>query len=113
MIPGDCAIYRLFVGEETFWRVCDQVVCSIDSGKPIDGRRGWWKEQVAEYNRQRFDDLIATGRALIIVDELHRLRESIDQVTRYRSSKDWPGLHFTCCCSRRGHTKERPMPSTP
>jgi len=73
MIPGDFAIYRLFVGEETFWRVCDQVVCSIDSDKPIDGRQGWSKEQVAEYNRQRFDDLIAAGWDLIIVDEFHRL----------------------------------------
>ncbi|MGH8069881.1 MAG: DEAD/DEAH box helicase [Candidatus Entotheonellia bacterium] len=84
LIPGDFAIYRPFVGEENFWRACDQVVCSMDSVKPIDGRRGWSREQVAEYNRQRFDDLIAAGWDLIIVDEAHRLGGSTDQVARYR-----------------------------
>ena len=56
----------------------------MDSVKPIDGRRGWSREQVAEYNRQRFDDLIAAGWDLIIVDEAHRLGGSTDQVARYR-----------------------------
>jgi superfamily II DNA or RNA helicase len=81
LVPGDFAIYRPFVGEENFWRACDQVVCSMNSVKPIDGRRGWSREQVAEYNRQRFDDLIAAGWDLIIVDEAHRLGGSTDQVT--------------------------------
>jgi superfamily II DNA or RNA helicase len=56
----------------------------MDSVKPIDGRRGWSREQVAEYNRQRFDDLIAAGWDLIIVDEAHRLGGSTDQVARYK-----------------------------
>jgi superfamily II DNA or RNA helicase len=84
LIPGNFASYRPFIGEENFWRACDQVVCSMDSVKPIDGRRGWSKEQVAEYNRQRFDDLIAAGWNLIIVDEAHRLGGSTDQVARYK-----------------------------
>jgi superfamily II DNA or RNA helicase len=84
LIPGDFASYRPFIEEENFWRACDQVVCSMDSVKPMDGRRGWSREQVAEYNRQRFDDLIAAGWDLIIVDEAHRLGGSTDQVARYR-----------------------------
>jgi len=84
LIPGDFASYRPFIGEENFWRACDQVLCSMDSVKPIDGRRGWSREQVAEYNRQRFDDLIAAGWDLIIVDEAHRLGGSTDQVARYK-----------------------------
>jgi len=39
---------------------------------------------VAEYNRERFEDLIAAGWDLIIVDEAHRLAGSTDQVARYR-----------------------------
>ncbi|HXH09494.1 MAG TPA: helicase-related protein [Alphaproteobacteria bacterium] len=84
LIPGDFASFQPFVGAENFWRACDQVVCSMDSVKPIDGRRGWSREQVADYNRRRFDDLIAAGWDLIIVDEAHRLGGSTDQVARYK-----------------------------
>ena len=37
-----------------------------------------------EYNRERFDDLIAAGWDLVIVDEAHRLGGSTDQVARYK-----------------------------
>ena len=66
------------------WHQTAQVICSLDSVKPIDGRRGWSREQTAEYNRQRFDDLVNAGWDLIIVDEAHRLGGSTDQVARYR-----------------------------
>ena len=62
----------------------DQVICSLDSVKPLEGRRGWSSEQLATYNRQRFEDLVSASRDLVIVDESHRLGGSTDQVARYK-----------------------------
>jgi superfamily II DNA or RNA helicase len=66
------------------WSMFDQVVVSLDSVKPMDKRRGWTAERVAEYNRSRFEDLITAGWDLVIVDEAHRLGGSTDQVARYK-----------------------------
>jgi len=66
------------------WTMFDQVVCPMDSVKPLDSRRGWSREQVAQYNRERFEDLISAGWDLVIVDEAHRLGGSTDQVARYK-----------------------------
>ena len=54
LVPGEFGAYRRFAGEENLWRRFDQVVCSMDSVKPMDARRGWGKEQVEQYNRERF-----------------------------------------------------------
>jgi hypothetical protein len=78
----------------------------MDSVKPLDGRRGWSRDQVAEYNRERFEDLVAAGWDLVIVDEAHRLGGSTDQVARYKlgqglafaSSHFPPVLHFVPDC---------------
>jgi len=56
----------------------------LDSVKPMDKRRGWSAERVAEYNRSRFEDLITAGWDLVVVDEAHRLGGSTDQVARYK-----------------------------
>jgi superfamily II DNA or RNA helicase len=66
------------------WSLFDQVIVSLDSVKPMDKRRGWTAERVAEYNRSRFEDLITAGWDLVIVDEAHRLGGSTDQVARYK-----------------------------
>ncbi len=66
------------------WSMFDQVVVSLDSVKPMDKRRGWTAERVAEYNRSRFEDLITAGWDLVVVDEAHRLGGSTDQVARYK-----------------------------
>jgi len=63
------------------------VICPLDSVKPVEGRRGWSKERVAAYNRERFEDLIAAGWDLIIVDEAHRLGGSTEQVARHKLGK--------------------------
>ena len=70
--------------DENVWRLHDQVVCPLDSVKPLDARRGWTREQLARFNRERFDDLVSAGWDLIIIDEAHRLGGSTDQVARYR-----------------------------
>ena len=66
------------------WQMFSQVVVPIDSVKPMDKRRGWNAAQVAEHNRERFEDLISAGWDLVIVDEAHRLGGSTDQVARFK-----------------------------
>jgi SNF2 family DNA or RNA helicase len=66
------------------WTYFNQVICPMDSVKPMDKRRGWTKEQLADYNQQRFADLITAGWDLVIIDEAHRLGGSSDQVARYK-----------------------------
>ena len=69
------------------WSLFDQVIVSLDSVKPMDKRRGWTAERVADYNRSRFEDLITAGWDLVVVDEAHRLGGSTDQVARYKLGK--------------------------
>ena len=66
------------------WQMSSQVVVSLDSVKPLDKRRGWTTAQVAEHNRERFEDLISAGWDLVIVDEAHRLGGSTDQIARFK-----------------------------
>ena len=84
LIPGDFGVFRRLVGNGNLWRTQAQVICPMDSVKPLEQRRGWSAEQLAEYNRERFEDLIAAGWDLVIVDEAHRLGGSTDQVARYK-----------------------------
>jgi superfamily II DNA or RNA helicase len=84
LIPSDFSAYHRIAREENMWRNQTQVICSMDSVKPMDKRRGWSQGQIAEYNRERFEDLIAAGWDLIIVDEAHRLGGSTDQVARFK-----------------------------
>lgn len=66
------------------WSMFNQVIVSLDSVKPMDKRRGWSAERVAEYNRSRFEDLVTAGWDLVVVDEAHRLGGSTDQVARHK-----------------------------
>lgn len=84
LMPSDFAGYRRIAGEENPWRTHHQVICPMDSVKPLEKRRGWSQAQVAEYNQDRFDSLVAAGWDLIIVDEAHRMGGSSDQVARFR-----------------------------
>ncbi|MBA2244940.1 MAG: DEAD/DEAH box helicase family protein [Gemmatimonadetes bacterium] len=84
LIPGDFATHRRLSSESNLWRTHDQVVCPMDSVKPLESRRGWSRERVARYNHERFEDLIAAGWDLVIVDEAHRLGGSTDAVARFK-----------------------------
>jgi len=79
LIPGQ-------FGETTdnTWEKHDQVICPMDSIKPIEKRRGWSLDKINQYNKQRFDDLISAGWDLIIVDESHRLQGSTETVARFK-----------------------------
>ncbi|HSN74019.1 MAG TPA: DEAD/DEAH box helicase, partial [Anaerolineae bacterium] len=95
--PSELAALRSFVSpaaqggkpgagerDDNLWQMHDQVICSIDSVKPLEGRRGWSMERLATYNRERFEDLVVASWDLVIVDESHRLGGSTEQVSRYR-----------------------------
>lgn len=69
------------------WSMFDQVIVSLDSVKPMEKRRGWSVERIAQYNRSRFEDLVTAGWDLVVVDEAHRLGGSTDQVARYKLGK--------------------------
>ncbi|MBX9864942.1 MAG: DEAD/DEAH box helicase family protein [Hyphomicrobium sp.] len=87
ILPGTFAALRQAgaVGEdENLWRMQHQVICTVDSVKPMDTRRGWSQDQIARYNRERFEDLVSAGWDLIIVDEAHRLGGSTEQVARFK-----------------------------
>ena len=87
VLPGTFKTWRQIMGvdeHENLWRHHDQVVCPVDSVKPVDSRKGWLPDRVAQYNRERFEDLVSAGWDLIIVDEAHRLGGSTEQVARYR-----------------------------
>jgi superfamily II DNA or RNA helicase len=83
--PAELVAFRqLRSDEENLWRLHDQVICSLDSVKPIEGRRGWSLEQLQRYNQERFEDLVSASWDLVIIDESHRLGGSTEQVARYK-----------------------------
>ena len=87
VLPGTFKTWRQIMGvdeHENLWCHHHQVVCPVDSVKPVDSRKGWLPDKVAQYNRERFEDLVSAGWDLIIVDEAHRLGGSTEQVARYR-----------------------------
>jgi superfamily II DNA or RNA helicase len=87
VIPGEFSTWRKIAAVdegENLWRLHDQVICPLDSVKPMDSRRGWSAEKIARYNKERFEDLVTAGWDLIIIDESHRLGGSTEQVARYR-----------------------------
>jgi len=82
LIPGDAIATAPL--EENIWQRHDQVICPMDSIKPIERRRGWSLDKINRYNKRRFDDVISAGWDLIVVDESHRLQGSTDTVARFR-----------------------------
>ena len=65
----------------------DQVICPLDSFKPIEKRRGWSQDEVDEYNRTRYENLVNAGWDLVIVDEAHRLGGTTEHVARHKLGK--------------------------
>ncbi|MDY6823276.1 MAG: helicase-related protein [Thermodesulfobacteriota bacterium] len=84
LIPSDFSAYRRIAKEDNIWQSHPQVVCPMDSVKPLESRRDWPAKQVADYNQERFEDLVSAGWDLVIVDEAHRLGGSTDQVARFK-----------------------------
>lgn len=85
--PADFPAYRRIAQSENVWQTANQIICSLDSVKPVDSRKGWTEEQLAQFNQDRFLDLISAGWDMIIVDEAHRLGGSSVQVARHQLGK--------------------------
>lgn len=66
------------------WRRFDQVVCSLDSVKPLRKRRGWTAEEIASHNERRFHAVLDAGWDLVIIDEAHRVAGSSEDVARHQ-----------------------------
>jgi superfamily II DNA or RNA helicase len=66
------------------WLKFNHVVVTLDAVKPVKRRKGWSKEKVHKYNRNRYERLLQGQWDLIIVDESHRIGGSTDQVSRYK-----------------------------
>lgn len=84
LAPSEFGALRKVVQGDNVWRACDQVICSLDSVKPLEARRGWSAEELAAYNKDRYDDLVTAGWDLIVIDEAHRLGGSTEQVARHQ-----------------------------
>ncbi|MFA6836867.1 MAG: helicase-related protein [Fibrobacteraceae bacterium] len=95
--PGDLdTLERLerpgqYVREETDhtsdynpWMRFPQAIVTLDAVKPLTRRKGWSKEKIHAYNRNRYERLIQGQWDLIVVDESHRMGGSTDQVARYK-----------------------------
>jgi superfamily II DNA or RNA helicase len=82
--PADFTGYRRIAPSENVWRSYDQVICSLDSVKPMEARQGWSREDLNAYNKDRFEDLVTAGWDLIVVDEAHRIGGSTDLVARHQ-----------------------------
>ncbi|HGS5440158.1 TPA: DEAD/DEAH box helicase [Vibrio cholerae] len=81
LLPGE---QKPLDENDNVWLKHDLVVCPVDSIKPIENRKGWSIKQLHEYNKHRFDDLLAAGWDLIVIDEAHRLGGSTELVARYK-----------------------------
>ncbi len=66
------------------WLRFPQAIVTLDAVKPVTRRKGWSKEKVHAYNRNRYERLVQGQWDLIVVDESHRLGGSTDQVARFK-----------------------------
>ena len=66
------------------WTTFDQVVCSLDSIKPLRARSGWTPERVRAFNEERFAAVVGAGWHLVIIDEAHHVSGSSEDVARHR-----------------------------
>ena len=51
--PGQFDAYRRIAQEENVWRSHDRVICSMDAVKPLDTRKGWDRQRIEAFNRDR------------------------------------------------------------
>lgn len=66
------------------WTAFDQVVCSLDSIKPLSARKGWTPERVRNYNSLRLDAVLDAEWDLVVFDEAHHVSGSSEDVARHR-----------------------------
>lgn len=70
------------------WAAFDQVVCSLDSIKPLRARQGWEPDRIRQFNADRFEAVVDAGWDLVIFDEAHHVSGSTEDVARHRLAVD-------------------------
>lgn len=84
VLPDDFDSIKRIYGDDNIWSNFSQVICSLDSVKPLERRSGWSQEKIDEYNKERLGSLISAGWDIIIIDEAHRVGGSSADVARYK-----------------------------
>ncbi|NSW92058.1 MAG: DEAD/DEAH box helicase family protein [Firmicutes bacterium] len=84
ILHDDFDTIKRIYGEGNVWSHFSQVICSMDSVKPLERRNGWSKAKIEEYNRERLEGLVRAGWDIIIIDEAHRIGGSSSDVARYK-----------------------------
>lgn len=69
--------------EINIWAQHNQLIVTIDALRPIEGRQGWTKARVEEYNKYRIDSVLQADFDLLIIDESHKVGGSTQTVGRY------------------------------
>ncbi len=85
--PSQFDAYRKIAKEENVWRSHDRVICSMDAVKPLDTRKGWDRERLEAFNRDRIIGLASAGWDMIVIDESHRVAGSSDTVARHSMAR--------------------------
>jgi superfamily II DNA or RNA helicase len=85
--PANFEAYRQIAQDGNFWRSHDRVICSMDAVKPLDTRRGWDRQRIEAFNRERIISLASAGWDMIVMDECHRVAGSSDTVARHAMAR--------------------------
>jgi len=73
-------------GTEGFnpWMMGENVICPMDSIKPMKKRKGWNQKELERYNTERFLNVINAGWDLVVIDEAHRVAGADPSVARFK-----------------------------
>ncbi len=85
--PAQFKAYRQISEEENVWKSHDRVICSMDAVKPLENRKGWDRDRIENFNRERILGLASAGWDMIVIDEAHRVAGSADTVARHVMAK--------------------------
>jgi len=86
-LPEDFETIKRLYDNPNPWANFEQVICSMDSIKPLERRHGWSEERIADYNKNRIQSLLKADWDLIVIDEAHRVGGSSSDVARYKMAR--------------------------
>ncbi len=87
ILPEDLEIIKRLYNNPNPWENFQQVICSMDSIKPLKQRHGWDQERVEKYNKERIESLLKVDWDLIVIDEAHRVGGSSSDVARHKMAR--------------------------
>ncbi|WP_028309576.1 DEAD/DEAH box helicase [Desulfitibacter alkalitolerans] len=87
LLPEDYDTIKRLYGNLNPWDNFAQVICSMDSIKPLEKRLGWDADKIAAYNKDRIESLLKVDWDMIIIDEAHRVGGSSSDVARYKMAR--------------------------